>query len=80
MFVTEIRDDATNKRVGSRVGQCSLFESSDSNGWSVCLGVIVPIPPHTQNISSNIKTWRNHVKKYDLLGDIGGIGSYYDIM
>jgi hypothetical protein len=32
------RNQAANKRVGSRVGQCSLFESSDSNGWSVCLG------------------------------------------
>jgi len=29
-------DNATNKRVGCRVDQCSLFESSDSNGWSVC--------------------------------------------
>ena len=27
-----------NKRVGCRAGQCSLFESSDSNGWFVCLG------------------------------------------
>ena len=25
-----------NRRVGCLVGQCSLFESSDSNGWSVC--------------------------------------------
>ena len=30
--------NATNKRVGSRAGQCSLFESSDSNGWVVCFG------------------------------------------
>jgi hypothetical protein len=36
MFAVEMRDDATNKRVGSGVGQCSLFESYDSNGWSVC--------------------------------------------
>ena len=28
----------TNRRVGSRVGQCSLFESYDSNGWVVCFG------------------------------------------
>ena len=27
-----------NKRVGSRAGQWSLFESSDSNGWLVCFG------------------------------------------
>ena len=27
-----------NKRVGSRSGQCFWFESSDSNGWSVCFG------------------------------------------
>ena len=27
-----------NKRVGSRAGQCSWFESYDSNGWSVCFG------------------------------------------
>jgi len=25
-----------NRRIGSRVGQCSLFESTDSNGWFVC--------------------------------------------
>ena len=31
-----IIEDADNKRVGSRVGQCFLFESCDSNGWSVC--------------------------------------------
>ena len=53
---------ATNKRVGSRASQCSLFESSDSNGWAVRLGVIVPIPPHTQNISSNLNNWRNNEK------------------
>ena len=29
--------NSCNKRVGSRIGQCSLFESYDSNGWSVCL-------------------------------------------
>ena len=30
------RIKAHNKRVGSRTGQCSLFESSDSNfGWFV---------------------------------------------
>ncbi len=28
--------DAPNRRVGSRAGQYSLFESYDSNGWSVC--------------------------------------------
>ena len=28
--------NALNKRVGCRAGQYSLFESSDSNGWSVC--------------------------------------------
>jgi hypothetical protein len=33
-----IKRETANKRVGSRVGQCSLFESSDSNGWSVCFG------------------------------------------
>jgi len=27
-----------NRRVGCRVGQCSLFESSDSNSWSVYFG------------------------------------------
>jgi len=39
-----------NKRVGSSAGQYSLFESYDSNGWSVCSVGIVPIPPHTPNI------------------------------
>ena len=33
-----INDMSTNKRVGSRVGQCFLFESCDSNGWFVCFG------------------------------------------
>jgi len=28
--------NALNKRVVGRVGQCSLFESSDSNVWAVC--------------------------------------------
>ncbi len=28
--------NVANKRVGSSAGQCSLFESYDSNGWSVC--------------------------------------------
>ena len=37
MFTVEVKS-AANKRVGSRVGQCSLFESSDSNGWSVWFG------------------------------------------
>jgi len=32
------KNDRHNKRVVGRVGQCSLFESSDSNGWSVCFG------------------------------------------
>jgi len=41
---------ATNKRVGSRAGQCYSFEPFGSNSWFVCLGVIVPIPPHTRNI------------------------------
>jgi len=54
LYFIKIVKDAANKRVGSRVGQCSLFESSDSNGWSVCLGVIVPIPPHTQNFLSKV--------------------------
>lgn len=27
---------AANRRTGIKAGQCSLFESSDSNGWSVC--------------------------------------------
>jgi hypothetical protein len=42
-----------NKRVGCRAGRCFWFEPSGSNGWSVCLGVIVPIPPHTQTIRRN---------------------------
>ena len=29
---------ATNRCVVGKVGQCSLLESSDSNGWSVCFG------------------------------------------
>jgi hypothetical protein len=31
-----LKENAYNRRVGSGVGQCSLFESSDSNSWSVC--------------------------------------------
>jgi hypothetical protein len=27
---------AGNMRTGSKAGQCSLFESSDSNDWCVC--------------------------------------------
>jgi len=36
MLVVKIKRAVPNRRVGSRAGQCSLFESSDSNGWSVC--------------------------------------------
>ena len=36
MLAVKMIEVATNKRVGSRVGQCSLFESTDSNVWSVC--------------------------------------------
>jgi len=28
-----IEKDVANKRVGFRIGQCSLFESTDTNGW-----------------------------------------------
>jgi len=31
-------ENGHNKRIVGRVGQCSLFKSSDSNGWSVCFG------------------------------------------
>jgi hypothetical protein len=31
-------ENAPNKRVGCRAGKCSLFESSDSNGWFVYFG------------------------------------------
>ena len=54
MFLLIQCKNGYNKRVGSRAGQYSLFESSASNGWVVCLGVIVPIPPHTQNIIGNL--------------------------
>jgi|AntAceMinimDraft_16_1070373.scaffolds.fasta_scaffold25604_2 hypothetical protein len=37
MLAFEVKN-AANKRVVGRVGQCSLFESSDSNGWSVVYG------------------------------------------
>jgi hypothetical protein len=30
------KENARNKRVVGRASQCSLFESYDSNGWSVC--------------------------------------------
>ena len=33
-----MRNCATNKRVGCRVGQYFLFESTDSNGWLGCFG------------------------------------------
>jgi len=36
MPIIEIGEDAANKRVVVRAGQYSLFESYDSNGWSVC--------------------------------------------
>jgi len=60
-----------NKRVGCRAGQCFWFESSDSNVWSVCLGVIVPIPPHTPNISGNLNIGKQHNKivNYDRLSN-----------
>ena len=32
------KENVANKRVVGRACQCSLFESSDSNGWSVCFG------------------------------------------
>jgi hypothetical protein len=31
-------NEAHNKRVVGKAGQCSLFESFDSNGWSVYFG------------------------------------------
>jgi len=31
-------NNSCNKRVGSRAGQYSLFESYDSNVWAVCFG------------------------------------------
>jgi len=42
-----------NKRVGSRAGQCFCPEPSGSGFGLFVLGVIVPIPPHTPNITSN---------------------------
>jgi len=42
-----------NKRVGSRAGQCFCPEPSGSGFGLFVLGVIVPIPPHTPNISCN---------------------------
>ena len=44
---------ATNKRVGCWVGQCSLFESYDSNGWSVCLWRDRSDPAACSNITGN---------------------------
>ena len=38
MFAGEVRDDATNKRVGSRVGQCFLPEPTGS-GFSRVFGL-----------------------------------------
>jgi hypothetical protein len=51
MFVDKMREVATNKRVGSRAGRCYLPEPSGSGLGLFVLGVIVPIPPHTPNIT-----------------------------
>ncbi len=52
MSAVEMKN-AANKRVGSRAGQCFFPEPTGSGFRLFVLGVIVPIPPHTQNISSN---------------------------
>jgi hypothetical protein len=52
VFVIEIKI-AANKRVVGLVSQWSLPEPTGSGFGLFVLGVIVPIPPHTQNISSS---------------------------
>jgi len=48
-----MKSDAANRRVGSSVGRCFFPEPSGSDFGLFVIGVIVPIPPHAQNISSN---------------------------
>jgi len=52
MFAVEMRDDATNKRVGSRAGWWSLPESCRFRVWLVVLALSgsCRITPHTLTI------------------------------
>jgi len=52
-------DDVANKRVGCRVGQWFYPEPSGSGFRLFVFGVIVPIPPHTQNISCHAGKYVN---------------------
>jgi len=58
--------NSANKRVGCRAGQCSWFESSDSNGWSVCFGRDRSDPAaHAEHCKSLTKKMPRRVKQFE---------------